>query len=169
MNKIVNQTFVLLSALIIASTVSTHAMAHNHGAKSDKDSSCSPAEESQKSKPAKHAALSQNVLNERMLMVLIYRLDLTDAQEEALKDIFAQQKTQLQDQAGLVNAMLDELVKLEPGSDVYNQQIDLIAQTRIDGWANNMKERGHMHAAIVSMLNSKQRADFKKFIAEARQ
>ena len=169
MNKIVNHTFVLLSALIIASTVSTHAMAHNHGAKSDKDSSCSSDTVSQKSKPAKHAALSQNVLNERMLMVLIYRLDLTDAQEEAVKDIFAQQKTQIQDQAGLVNAMLDELVKLEPGSDVYNQQIDMIAQTRTDSWANNMKERGHMHAAIVSMLNSKQRADFKKVIAEARQ
>ncbi|HBD23998.1 MAG TPA: hypothetical protein DC023_06155 [Oceanospirillaceae bacterium] len=169
MNKTVNCTSVLLSALIIAGAFSTYAVAHNHGAKSNKDTSCSPDTESQKSKPGQHAALSPNVLDERMLAVLIYKLDLTDAQEEALTDIFAQQKMQIQDQAGLINNMLDELVKLEPGSDLYNQQIDMIAQTRVDSWANNMKERGHMHAAIVSMLNGKQRADFKKVIAEARQ
>jgi Spy/CpxP family protein refolding chaperone len=168
MHKSVYHTLVLSSALVIAGTVSINAMAHNHGAKSDKNSSCSPANDSQKMKPAKHAGLSQNVLNERMLMVLIYKLDLTDAQEEALKDIFAQQKTQIQDQAELIDNMLDELIKLEPGSDPYNQHIDMIAQMRVDSWANNMKDRGHMHAAIVSMLNSKQRADFKKVIAEAK-
>ncbi|MGB0445739.1 MAG: hypothetical protein ACPH27_03950 [Pseudomonadales bacterium] len=168
MNKIVDYSFFLLPALIFLGATSTNAVAHNHSAKVDKDSSCSPAKESQQSKPAKHAALSQNILNDRMLMVLIYKLDLTDAQEEVLKDIFAQQKTQIQDQAELIDDMLDELVKLEPGSDPYNQQIDMIAQMRVDSWANNMKERGHMHAAIVSMLNSKQRADFKKVIAEAK-
>lgn len=164
MNKLAKGALLLLPALVLAGGLSTSVMADNHGGKRDHKGAGCERGDKRGGKFAQRAATDSSVKAERMVMMLSYKLDLTDAQETALKDIVEQQKVDHKGQREVMAVMLADLAKLEPGSDAYNQQVDTIAATKSDSWAKGMKARGQMWADIGDMLNAEQKAEFKQLM-----
>jgi len=164
MNKFVKSALVMLPVLALAGGLSTSAMADNHGKRVGKGAACEHGKKGgHGSKPGKQAQAGKDIKAEYMMM-LSYKLDLTDAQETALKDIVEQQKVDHKGQREAMAVMLAGLAKLEPGSDAYNQQIDTIATTKSGSWAKDMKARGQMQADILALLNGTQKAIYEKLL-----
>lgn len=169
MNKFVKSALVMIPAAVLAGGLATSAMADDDrgwGKRGDKGGeSCEHGERGGK-KGQRGGMKGGKMGGERMQMMLAYKLNLTDAQEAELADIFKAQEGMKQGHQGGMEEMHDALAKLTPGSAEHTAKIEEIAKAHGDMLAAGMKARAQMQADILNILTDEQKAEYEEMMED---
>ena len=167
MNKFVKSALVMIPAAVLAGGLATTAAAHDGerswGKFGSKDGeSCEHGERG--GKKGKRGMMGDKMGGERMQMMLAYKLNLTDAQEAQLAEIFKRQEGMKMGHQGGKKEMFEELAKFTPGSAEHTAKIEEIAKVHGDMMAAGMKARAQMQADILSILTDEQKAEYEELM-----
>ena len=170
MNKFVKSALVMIPAAVLAGGLATSAVAHDGerswGKFGGKDGeSCEHGDRGGK-KGKRGEMRGDKMGGERMQMMLAYKLNLTDAQEAELAEIFKRQEGMKQGHQGGMAEMHDALAKLTPGTAEHTAKIEEIAKSHGDMMAAGMKARAQMQADILNILNDEQKAEYEEMMEE---
>ena len=165
MNKLVKSALVVFPVAALVAGFSVQAVAHDkNSTKRGGQSEGATCQHGKRNSQGEWGSKSGKMGGERMLMMLNYKLDLSDAQEVSMKAIFERQKSAREGHQGAGAALYDELAELEMGSAEYNAQVDKIAQSQAAMMAAHMKARAQMQVNILAVLNDEQKAEFDKIM-----
>jgi Spy/CpxP family protein refolding chaperone len=101
----------------------------------------------------------------KMVRHMAKALDLTDAQEDAIKDIMKGQHDQHKESTGGRQAMTDqfsELEQLESGSDAYIAKAKEIGALRGAAFGQRLIDRANVEAQILEVLTPEQVEKFQQ-------
>lgn len=163
MNKLMKSILVMVPAVALVGGMSASAIADNDGKGMHKDgNSCDHGERGHKE--GKKGQRDGKMGGERMLKMMSKKLDLTDAQEVEMQELFDKQGSVKGGHQAANGAMYDELAQLEVGTDAYNAQVDKIAQSHASMMAAGMKARAQMQADVLNILNAEQQAEYAQMM-----
>ena len=166
MNKFVKSALVMIPAAVLAGGLATSAVAHDGerswGKFGGKDGeSCEHGDRGDKK-----GKRGDKMGAERMQMMLAYKLNLTDAQEAELAEIFKRQEGMKKGHQGGMTEMHDALAKLTPGTAEHTAKIEEISKVHGDMMAAGMKARAQMQADILSILTDEQKAEYEELMED---
>ncbi len=163
MNKFVKSALVMIPAAVLAGGMATTAVAGHgdggwgkHGDR-DGDNCQRGGKEGKRGMMGKRGGMD----SERMQMMLAYKLNLTDAQEAELAEIFKRQEGMKEGHQGGKQEMMQQLAELTPGSDAHTAKIKEIAQSHAQMLEAGMLAKAQMQADILSILNDEQKAEYE--------
>jgi len=160
MNKFMKSVLVMVPAVALVGSMSTSAMADNDGWGKHKDGkNCDHGDRGHK-----EGKRGGKMGGERMLKKMSSKLDLTDAQQVEMQELFDKQGSIKEGHQAANGAMYDELAKLAVGSDAYNAQVDKIAESHASMMAAGMKARAQMQADILNILNDEQKTEYQEMM-----
>jgi Spy/CpxP family protein refolding chaperone len=151
MNALIKRGLIIVPTIALASLVASGmAMAHSKG---DHDGWWEMGGKSYSNMGAKRA--------KKMLRHMGKALDLTDAQEDAIKDIMTGQNEGTTGGREAMAADLTELAQLESGSDAYIAKAKAIGALQGEAMGQRLIDQANMEAQVLSVLTPEQVEKFQ--------